>query len=182
MPTSIAAHIGRSFEVTLYTHSGTGYLWCLTALPKGVALVDVSDTVMKPGLPGGSLRQVFTFLGTAAGGGELAFELLRSWEPEAPADKRSYTVKVTKDVEGAMKAVAGQESFPPVLVAECCGEHEDKVVLPSTANCAIPYGVLPGTGIALSYGFPVMPLYAVRPPLDGTGPIIAKYMAQPPRG
>lgn len=170
----ITAHVGRTFEVTLYSHGGTGYSWCLTALPKGVALLDVGESAVKPGLPGGAVRQIFTFLGTDAGAGDLAFELLRPWEPANPADQRTYKVTVEKDVEANMKAAAGQESFPPLLTAMCDGEHDGKVLMESSTNCTLKYGIPPHGG-----GHCTM-MYAVPVTTMG-GPIIAKYMAQPPR-
>jgi hypothetical protein len=184
---SIIAHVGHAFEVALYSHGGsTGYSWVLTALPAGAALTGVDTAPPKPGLAGGAERQTFTFLGIASSKGTLTFELLRSWEPDKPADKRSYDVKVlaageaaqpaAAETEGALLAAAGNESFPPIVFAACEGEHAGKVVLPSRSNCVIPYG-FPAN---VKYGFPVTPLYAVIPPTGGPGNIHALYMVQPP--
>lgn len=186
MSNSISAHVGRTFEITLYGHAGTGYSWCLATITGPVALIEVSTTAVPPVLPGGAQRTTFTFIGTGTGPASADFALLRPWEPQEPADTRSYAISVEADVQANLERAAGNESFPPLVVAQCDGEHEGKVLMDSRANCTLKYGI-PATDNAngpcvLKYGFPVTPLYNVHPPFNaGSGPIIAAYMAQPPR-
>ncbi|MGE5787832.1 MAG: protease inhibitor I42 family protein [Myxococcales bacterium] len=171
----ITATVAKSFDVTLYSHGGTGYSWAQTGLPGCIALTDIASQQVVP-LNGGAVRTIFTFLGLKEGSGALTFSLIRPWEPAAAADERSYQVTVNLcDVEGAMASAAGNAHFPPVVFSECSGEHEGKAVIQSDKNCTLKYGIPPhDKNCNLKYGFPISVLYAVHPP-------IARYMAQPPR-
>jgi hypothetical protein len=115
---TVIAHVGRSFEIHRYASPGsTGYTWVLTSLPTGVGLVDVTSTPVGPQLPGSQSRQTFTFIGLGKGQRELSFKLLRLWEPDQPADARSYQVDVISEVAqvaDAMQAATGNASFLPV--------------------------------------------------------------------
>jgi hypothetical protein len=178
---NIVAHVGRSFEVTLYASPGsTGYSWVLTGLPPAVGLTDVSLTPVAPIQPGSVSRQIFTFLGLAVGGGALSFDLVRTWEPDKPADKRIYTVAVLSEVAeaaDAMQAVAGNESFPSVVFGVCEGEHEGKVMIDSRANCVAPNSSDSTLPVNVKYGIPVAPVYGARPPEA----VVMLYAATMPR-
>jgi hypothetical protein len=185
---NIVAHVGRSFEVTLYASPGTtGYSWILTGLPPAVGLTDVSLTPVAPIQPGSVSRQIFTFLGLAVGGGALSFDLVRPWEPDKPADKRNYTVEVLSEVAeaaSAMQAVAGNESFPSVVFGVCEGEHKGKIMVDSRTNCVQPYGFPDGIWPAnVKYGFPVIHIYGGFPPagFDTCPSAVILYAVNPPR-
>ena len=138
--TSLTAHPGRTFEVTLYHHAGTGAAWALTALSGPVALLGESQAPVHPGLPGGAVRQVFTLTGTAPGQASLGFALLRPWEPGQPYDTRAFAVQVEAEVDHDMLTAAGHESFPPLVFAS--GE-DGAIQIDSRQNCVPDYGVLP---------------------------------------
>jgi hypothetical protein len=205
---SIEAHVGRIFEVSLYSHAGTGYVWMLTRLPHNghtdsVALVEMDSTPLKSAVAGGPVRQTFTFVGIAEGDGTLSFQLLRPWEPGEPADTRDYEVTVKSDIEEDLRAAAGNESFPPVVYSVCLGDDQGKPMLDSRHNCRTMYGITAG----LKYGIPIEPAYGVPMPMYNVnvplaplynvntplgqlynvnpptccGPIIAKYMTQKPQ-
>lgn len=172
--------VGQYFQKTLTTHSGTGYTWVLTSLPPGLALTEITTaTIGKQIMPGGPLSETFTFLGIAKGAGKLSFSLIRPWEPTEAIDTLTLEVEVV-ELEKAAEAVAGHDTFLPLVSVACEGEHEGKIVLQSAANCQLKYGYFPGHhGCILKYGIPVRTLYGYPPP-DDHGPIIARYMAQPP--
>lgn len=172
-PTNIVADQNTQFEVTLYTHSGTGYSWYLTGLTGGLALIASVEQQVVP-VPGGACRQIFTFLATAAGAGELKFALLRAWEATTPADTRVISVDVHANVAGAMKAAAGHETFVPCVSAECGGENDGQVLIESAHQCHV---LKYGHPHNLKYGYPTPPTlyYGVLPTP------VARYMAQPPQ-
>lgn len=181
MSYQINAQVGQFFDVTVYAHAGTGYSWYLTALPSCAALQNVSESSVQPGLPGGAVRQTFTFLATSAGSGDVGVTLYRPWDPSQPGDKKNYSVIVTSGAEADMKAVAGKHSFAPVALANCEGDNAGQMIHESSTNCILKYGFPPNHPVVLKYGFPVIPAYAVQPPGNSaSGPVIALYMVQPP--
>lgn len=175
---------GHVFPVSLSTHAGTGFVWGLSHLIGPVVLVGVT---VRPALSqvGEATISTFTFFAARAGEAEIAFELIRPWGTGEIADKRDFRIKVVAATDAAMEQAAGLESFPALAFAECEGEDAGKVSLPSRHNCIAEYAVFPGekaAGCVLKYGFPIHPVYAVLPPTGPSGPIIARYMAQPPAG
>lgn len=189
--TVVASHV---FSIPLPSHGGTGFVWGVSHLIGPVVLVGVTA---RPALTqvGGATITTFTFFAAKAGEAEVTFELIRPWGQGEVADTRKVHIKVAAATDTAMEAAAGLDSFPALAFAECEGEHAGKVSLPSRHNCIAEYAVFPGekaAGCVLKYGFPIHPLYAVRPPtgqlynvpppFDSSGPIIARYMAQPPAG
>lgn len=165
--TNYVVQTGNCLNVSLVANGGTGYTWVLTALPAGLGLVDITTTVSsKLPLYGGPVTYTFTFAGIAKGKGKLAFELLRVWEPQDPADKQEDTVEITDSPADAAKSEAGRNTFAPLAYIACEGEHEGKVVLHSSANCTTKYGAPTGTGECRTlYGMPVMP-YGFPPVTD----------------
>jgi predicted secreted protein len=181
---AVTVATGHVFPVSLSTHAGTGFVWGLSHLTGPVVLVGMT---LRPALSqlGGATVTTFTFFAARAGEAEVAFELIRPWGAGEVADKREFRIKVAAAADAAMAQAAGLDSFPALAFAECEGEHAGKVTLPSRHNCIAEYAVFPGekaAGCVLKYGFPVYPLYAVLPPTESSGRIIARYMAQPPAG
>ena len=175
---------GHVFTIDLssYDPGSTGFLWGVSRISGPIVLVEISQSRAVSGLPGGTVITHFTFFAAKAGTAEADFELIRPWGTGEVADRRHVKITVAATPDEALVAAAGQESFPAVLFAECEGENAGKVTLPSRTNCIQPYGVLAGGGGGVKYGFPITPLYNVRAPAEGfSPPIIAFYMAQPPR-
>jgi hypothetical protein len=180
---ALNALVGRNFEISVYSYAGTGYSWCLAGLSGPAFLMGMDTQAVKPGLPGGAVRETFTFIGAAAGDAKVTLELVQPWDPQKPADKRTYTIHVANSVDEKMRAAAGSENFPSAVFGTC-DDNGGGAALESKAQCNLKYGVLPhgGNNCVVKYGFPIVPLYNVSPPTggDGTG-IICFYMAQPPR-
>ena len=182
---TIIAHPGRTFEVTLYAHGGTGTSWCLGGLSGPVMLFGQSSADVHPGLPGGAVRQVFTFVGVETGTASLSFALVRPWAPDQPYDTRAFEVTVEADVDHAMLTAAGNESFPPLVFGSC---EDGAVHIESRTACTTLYNVPPdkaGDATAtclMKYAAPVRPMYNVGPG-GGCGPVppvICFYAVRPP--
>ena len=86
--------LGRCFDITLQGQSGTGFTWCLSGMSNGLALIGKQVVPIHPGLPGGAVREIFTFAGIEAEHGKLHFRLIRPWKPLDIADSRQFQVDV----------------------------------------------------------------------------------------
>lgn len=90
----IGVVLGRCFDITLQGQSGTGFTWCLSGISNCLALVGKQVVAIHPGLPGGAVREIFTFAGIEADHGELHFRLIRPWKPLDVADSKQFQVDV----------------------------------------------------------------------------------------
>lgn len=86
--------LGRCFDITLQGQSGTGFTWCLSGMSKCLALVGKQVVPIHPGVPGGAVREIFTFAGIAVDHGDVRFCLIRPWKPLDAADCKQYQVDV----------------------------------------------------------------------------------------
>ncbi|MFO1431153.1 MAG: protease inhibitor I42 family protein [Candidatus Competibacteraceae bacterium] len=155
----IQARIGESFEVVLYSQSGsTGYGWHLAYLPEGVVLVSISTTPVPPIRPGSQTREVFTFTATRElQGGYLLFELLRLWDPTHPADIRRYSLTISgaPGLQAELEKAAGSGRFVP---SQFFRSH-----LPPIMPYGFPDAGRPGM-LQSSNGSPIIPLYGFPVP------------------
>jgi hypothetical protein len=150
--TELHANVGESFEVVLYAQTGsTGYGWHLSAMPKGVVLLGMTEAAVPPVRPGSQNRQTFTFVATQKTQGTLSFELLRPWIPTEPADTRNFALTVTSapNLQADIEKLAGQRRF--------AANPSFRSHLPP----AVPYGFPDPThaGTVKTPHGPVWPLY-----------------------
>jgi hypothetical protein len=94
----ITAYQGKLFRVTLLSHFGsTNVGWCLTSLPKGIALLAEEITLLAS-RPGAEVRQIFSFSPLDNAGTEtLEFRLIKHL-PSIGKEEQLETVNVQVDV------------------------------------------------------------------------------------
>lgn len=92
--TSYTALQGKVCVVTLKGSAGTNYCWCLTSMPKELALFGIDRVAERPGLCGGTYQEHFYFLvkGSEDINVELNFELTCISNPTEVA--KTSTVKI----------------------------------------------------------------------------------------
>lgn len=89
--------VGETFEVTLSDMPGAGYRWLVKDIPDGIRLVAQDPIATQSDLVGSPRPRAFEFHADREGIYDLAFELVRPWEPREttpPADGRVITVVV----------------------------------------------------------------------------------------
>lgn len=148
--------LGQGFDITLQGQSGTGFTWCLSSMSKCLTLIGKRVIPIHQGLPGGSVREMFTFAGTAVDHGELSFSLIRPWKPLDVADYKQYQVDVVVVASDELEESMGSNKF-------VSGTGQMSHTHPN-----IPYG-FPRT-IADEKGNPkVFPLYGFPDPVPYYG-------------
>ena len=92
--TSYTALQGKVCVVTLRGTAGTNYLWCLTSMPKELALFGIDQEAERSGVAGGTYQEHFYFLvkGSEEINVELNFEMTCISDPTEVA--KTCTVKI----------------------------------------------------------------------------------------
>lgn len=96
MPADIDVKVGAEFTLRQRATPGSGYLWHVETLPKGIELVAID--VEREGddvRPGDSIMQVFRFRARTSGEHAVVLALKRGWERDA-AELRVVKVKVSE--------------------------------------------------------------------------------------
>jgi predicted secreted protein len=78
---------GQDLEVALPLTAGTGYGWRLDQEPSPL-LTGGSSFQTEAKAPGAPVRTVYRYTAAVRGRVDLSFTLKRSWEPDAPGDRK----------------------------------------------------------------------------------------------
>ncbi|MEV5652316.1 protease inhibitor I42 family protein [Nocardia sp. NPDC052254] len=87
--------VGQELAVALPDNPGTGYVWQIAELDRGV-LAQEGDPVFRPGsvMPGAPGTSVWTFTATRAGSTKLSLVSVRPWDQANPGQRFSMTATV----------------------------------------------------------------------------------------
>ena len=99
---SSTAGAQTTVSMALKYSAGTGYEWQCSVEPSGV-IEEVSHTTENlsqgTNVAGGSLSDRYIFRALAPGEAVVTFKLLRSWEPDNPAETQVYAFTVADDLQ-----------------------------------------------------------------------------------
>jgi predicted secreted protein len=150
------------FSVRLEKNGGTGYVWALAHMPESVNLIEISLETTQSNICGHSQTQVFTFAAVAVDQSSISFNLIRPWEPEVVADKKSFALIITEkeSLENDLEDTAGCRKF----------------VTFSPESSGSIMSLYMGQADTQFSGLPTMK-YMAPPLMKYMGPPIMKYMA-----
>lgn len=97
----IEAYVGQELDVVLADLPGAGFGWVPREVPAGLALLSSDWTGGVPSEPGASRARTFRFAARRPGSYDLAFDLVRPWEPTEVAPARRHTVAVVVKSRGS---------------------------------------------------------------------------------
>ena len=157
---SYTALQGKVCVVTLEGTAGTNYLWCLTSMPKELALVGIDREAESADVCGGTYREHFYFLvkGSEEVNVELNFEMTCISNPAevsktctvkiriVPADSSSFAPLDT------VAQVRSMDASALLKYGYACGAQDDQKLLMYGFACDMQ----DKQNMAKPYGFPLM--------------------------
>ena len=158
--TSYTALQGKVCVVTLKGSAGTNYCWCLTSMPKELALFGIDRVAEVPGLCGGTYQEHFYFLvkGSEDINVELNFELTCMSNPTEVAKTSTVKIRIIP---------ADSNDFAPLDTVAQVGNVDADALLKYGYACGaqdsqrlVKYGYVcdmqDSQNMAKPYGFPLI--------------------------
>lgn len=91
--TTVELSRGQRLVVRLQERAGTGYSWALAKPINGPLRMTKAETRRGENIPGAAATQIFTFVPTAGGVGEIELTYRRPWLKDKPP-ARTYRLRV----------------------------------------------------------------------------------------